>query len=158
MTLLLITLIILIPQIGYSSTSDLAPEQYYAGSGVVPEIEIMATRLIHEPMDSIGPMPGIIVYGEKPDMNARFLIERTKTRNRFFVDLSDTIGRYALFTIAALFMVSLGIVAISKVHHIAHIHQHPPRSSAVHKYYLQHKNETEREMQRYLANLIGNSK
>jgi hypothetical protein len=159
MSLIIIAAIILIPQIGYTSSSDLAPEQNYIGSDVVPEIEVVATRLISDSMDSIGAMPGIIVYGERPEVAENLYIQQTLNRNKLIVSLSDIFGKYALFSLAAIFMITLSIVAVSKAHMMAHININQRQStSAVHRYYLQHRDDIEREMQRYLAHLIGNSK
>ncbi len=157
MSLIIIALIILIPQIGLTQTSDLAPEPHYIGVNVVPEIEVIATRLTQEPLDSIGQMPGVIVYAQRPSISESLLVHRAQKRMDFVGYLSLLFGKFALYGIVALFMITLSIMAVTRLNHIAHNHiHHGNKKSTLHKYYLRYKHDA--EMRHYLKNLLDNSK
>ncbi len=93
----------------------------YQDMGQIPEIEIEAPRYRGEEADSIGMMPGIIVFGERyapQDENALFYTYSDYRTS--FQSLSTSLQRYAAYILIAMLTLTWGIIVLTRIFNVHH--------------------------------------
>lgn len=107
--------------------------------GLQPEILVTAPRYKSEEADSIGTMPGIIVYGERyePESEQKLIISYENYRNLYNAAV-QFIVKYGVYLAIGIAAVTWGVITYSRFHSFAHeptVHHVKKKDSALHKYY-----------------------
>ncbi|MGB3477845.1 MAG: hypothetical protein WBB67_01650 [bacterium] len=93
----------------------------YEDIGQLPEIEINAPRYRGEEADSIGMMPEIVVFGERyTPQNENVLFQTYTDYRTSYQSLFRHLHKYAVYILIAIFTLTWGIVAITKIVHLNH--------------------------------------
>ncbi|KPL15992.1 hypothetical protein AMJ74_00125 [candidate division WOR_3 bacterium SM1_77] len=93
----------------------------YDDIGQMPEIEINAPRYHSEKADSIGLMPGIVVFGERyAPQNEHVLFDTYTNYRSSFQSLSSYLQKYAVYILMAIITLTWGIIALTKIFHLHH--------------------------------------
>ena len=119
---------------GYGGDTILSSEM-----GLQPEVLVTAPRLEEEQGDSIGMMPGIIVFGERyqPENERNLIVSYQNFRNVYNA-ISHFLVRYGVYLAVGIATITWGVIAYARYHTYAHApatHHPKDKESALHKYY-----------------------
>lgn len=107
--------------------------------GLQPEVLVTAPRFHDENTDSIGTMPGIIVYGERyqPEDEQNLIVTYRNFR-RFYHAATQFVVRYGIYLAVGIATLTWGVIVYSRYiayAHEPHVHSKEKEESALHKYY-----------------------